>query len=303
MLHCFSGHLLTCRLRRHNFPLSLWPFFSVAFHNGFVVLGFFVGTLKPLTEKKLRNEMPSFASRGSSFPPHSAMHIEKGKTPSSSPPHPPSPPFLFALPLKSLARGMGVCRRDRKKIHARRDETSVCDQKQDLKPDLGRQKDIFVTMLTFPSPTRQASRDGGKPMGMFRSDQAHHTITSTAGSRHPSQQFPGARLAELCITRRICTNIVPCCSPRSQLEESVREGDGRRRSLVWGFIRCQMLGNQTKHKRWRLLLAPGFPRRASPAVLCCCVAPKLKGFWFCCARSDVSPRRPRALHRLLTQCH
>lgn len=42
-------------------------------------------------------------------PPHSAMHNEKGKTPSTFPPSLAS--FSFFLPLKSLTRGEGVARR------------------------------------------------------------------------------------------------------------------------------------------------------------------------------------------------
>lgn len=164
---------------------------------------------------------------------------------------------------------------------------------------------LFVSSFKFHLKLACASRQE-KPMGGLQSTQPHHhhTITSTAESRHPhitgqSSQEPDWRR---CVAHAGWHKHL--CFFSEKLGERAR-GNGRRRGLVWCFIRCRVVGNHTKHKRWRLFSRPdcvihsGIWNTVCHACNICLRRTETEGPLVCCARSDVSSRHPTRTHRLL----
>lgn len=133
------------------------------------------------------------------------------------------------------------------------------------------------------SASRQREANGGGSIDPAPSPSHNHVDCRISSSTYHRPEFPGARLAALCSARGMGTNIV-------LFSEKLGERTGVRkraapRFLVWRFIRCRVIGNHTKHKRWRLLLARIALSTVEYGIPCamhaiCCVVPKLKGLWF-----------------------
>ena len=160
-------------------------------------------------------------------------------------------------------------------------------------------KRIFLCHVDFFHHELASLPRRGKPMGMFRSGQTHHTITSTAGSRHPSQQFPGARLTELCSTRRIAQTLFCAVLRGASWRRACEKETGGAAAWYWVSFAARCLETRQNTSAG----VPGFPRTASSAVLLLLRCTETEGPLVCCARSDVLPRRPRAFIGCLTQCH